>query len=128
MEYNFNEKTLRSELRKEYKDYISTLKKCTDYNDFFSDSSKAKKLMIVNELHYYCMNDIAYNYTLIKKVRDIAFKNGFLSCIYGRNRGLTFYNFLLIMYEKYDDFNLLNWDDIIEFFNAIISSNEREEE
>lgn len=120
MEYNFNEKMMRLELRKEYKEYISTFKKRTDYNDFFTDSSIAKNLVLVKELHYYCMNDIAYNYNLIKKVRDIAFKNGFLSCIYGRNKGLTFYNFLLIMYQKYDDFNLFNWDEVIEFFNCII--------
>lgn len=99
MEYNFNEKMMRLELRKEYNEYISTLKKCTNYNDFFTDSSIAKNLVLVKELHYYCMNDVQYNYDLIKKVRDIAFKNGFLSCIYGRNKGLTFYNFLLIMYQ-----------------------------
>lgn len=125
MEYNFNEKMMRLELRKEYKEYISTFKKCTDYNDFFSDSSIAKNLVLVKELHYYCMNDIAYNYDLIKKVRDIAFKNGFLSCVYGRNKGLTFYNFLLIMYQKHEDFNLFNWDEIIEFFNCIIEGEEK---
>lgn len=125
MEYDFNEKMMRLELRKEYKDYISTFKKCTDYNDFFTDSSIAKNLVLVKELHYYCMNDIAYNYDLIKKVRDIAFKNGFLSCIYGRNKGLTFYNFLLIMYQKHEDLNLFNWDEVIEFFNCITEREEK---
>lgn len=123
MEYNLNEKRVRLGLRKEYKAYVSMFKAHTNYDDFFGDSSKAKNLMMVNELHYFCMNDVKYNYDLIKKVYDIAFDKECISFVFKKD--YTLYDFLVKQYEKYDDYNLLNWDDIVEFFNCIILNNEK---
>lgn len=113
-------KTLRRNLRKEYKTYLKVFKENITFDDVLNDDSSARTLALVKELHYFCMNDVE-NYGLIKKVYDIAFKEGFNS-IFGKQ--CTLYSFLLVTFRKFEDYNLLDWGGIIEFFEVILEKYE----
>lgn len=109
-------KALRRNLRKEYKTYLKVFKENITFEDILNDDCSARTLALVKELHYFCMNDVE-SHGLIKNVYDVAFKEEFNS-IFGKQ--CTFYSYLLIMFREIEDYNLLEWGGIIEFFEVIL--------
>lgn len=109
-------KTLRRNLRKEYKTYLKVFKENITFEDVLNDDSSARVLALVKELHCFCMNDVE-SYELIKNVYDLAFKEEF-NTVFGKQ--CTFYSFLLVTFRELEDYNLLDWVGIIEFFETII--------
>lgn len=109
--------SLKISLKREYKAYISVFKENVTYSDLLNDLESAKTLATVKELHYFCIRDLEDSYSIINKVYDIAYLDGF-NADYAN--GKTFYSYLLIKAREIEDYNLLDWGGIIKFFNEII--------